>query len=159
MATTDWNWRHPVELQDYAWDCSAASTAWALQAAGLPYTEDEVIAGLGPSRISPELGLLDASGAGIVDWLASIGVSAENDASATFSEVAVAAGYQPMIMGGRSWYHWTGVRMGGPAWGVPELPYLLLANPAPGWVGISQYMSDSDFADLGPFSAIWFTKW
>lgn len=159
MAVEDWAWRHPVELQDVAWDCAAASTAWALQAAGLPYAEYEVVTGLGPSRISPVHGLLDASGAGIVDWLATIGVTAENDAEATWSEIEGAAGFQPMIMGGRGWYHWSGVRMGGSAFDGATRGYVLLANPAPGWMDIGQWMSDDDFAALGPFSAVWFTKW
>jgi len=159
MAVDDWNWRYPVELQDYAWDCAAASTAWALQACGHPYTEDEVIAGLGPSRISPALGLLDASGAGLVEWLASIGVTAENDPDASFSELEAAAGFQPMVCGGRGWNHWTGVRMGGVAYrGVP-FGTILLANPAPGWMGITQYLTESASLVLGPFSAVWFTSW
>jgi hypothetical protein len=159
MATDDWDWRHPVELQDYAWDCAAASTAWALQAAGLPYTEDEVIAGLGPTRISPQLGLLDATGAGLVEWLASIGVVAENDPEASFENLEAAAGFQPMVCGGRAWYHWTGVRMGGVAFDGAARGLLLLANPAPGYMGISQLLSASASHALGPFSAVWFVQW
>jgi hypothetical protein len=159
MAVEDWNWRHLVELQDYAWDCAAASTAWALQAAGLPYTEDQVIAGLGPSRISPALGLLDASGAGLVEWLASIGVTAENAPNASFSDLEAAAGFQPMVCGGRGWNHWTGVRMGGVAFDGVFRQVILLANPAPGWMGIGQYLTESASLVLGPFSAVWFTAW
>lgn len=159
MAVTDWNWKHPTELQDYPWDCAAASLAWALQAAGLPYTEDQVVAGLGPTRISPEYGLLDASGAGIVDWLAEIGVVADNDPSASWDEMIDAAGFQPMIMGGRAWYHWTGVRMG-PAPAPTSLPNMLaLANPSPGYRGVYQTMTPEQFAALGDFSAVWFLNW
>ena len=135
MSVENWNWRHPVELQDYAWDCAAASTAWALQACGHPYTEQMVIAGLGPTRISPTYGLLDASGRGIVDWLATIGIGADNDSEATWDEVSAAAGFQPMVIGGRSWYHWTGVRMGPYAVGQFNVPYLLPAT----WTSVSTY--------------------
>lgn len=159
MATTDWDWRSPVELQDYPWDCAAASTAWALQAAGLPYTEDQVIAGLGPSRISPEYGLLDASGAGLVQWLGEIGVTAQNNAQASYSDVVAAAGFQPMVIGGRAWYHWVGVRMGSIAAGLPSVVGLALANPAPGWMNIQQTLNSYQFEKLGPFSAVWFTNW
>ena len=159
MGVEDWNWRYPTELQDYAWDCAAASTAWALSAAGLPYTEQEVIAGLGPTRISPTYGLLDATGAGIVQWLDSIGVAAEHVDVASFEDLEYAAGFQPMVCGGRAWNHWTGVRMGGLAFdGVPR-DFLLLANPAPGWMGIEQYMTRADVGSLGPFSAVWLTGW
>lgn len=159
VAVTDWNWHYPVELQDYAWDCAAASTAWALSAAGIPYSEREVIAGLGPERISPTYGLHDATGAGIVDWLATIGVTAEYDELVSWTEITDAAGYQPMIAGGRAWYHWTGIRMAGPAGGDADFPYVLLANPSPGWMGITQWMNIGDWEVLGPFSAVWFTKW
>ena len=159
MATTDWNWKHPTEIQDVPWDCAAASTAWALQACGLSYTEAEVVAGLGPARISPALGLLDASGAGIVDWLATIGVIAENDADATWDELVAAAGHQPMIMGGRAWYHWTGVRISGVLVHPDLYDMVSLANPAPGWMGVDQVLSRTRFAELGPFSAVWFVQW
>lgn len=159
MSVEDWNWRHPVELQDVPWDCAAASTAWALQACGRPYTEAEVVAGLGPTRISPAYGLLDASGQGIVDWLASIGVTAESNPSATWSDVYYAAGHQPMIMGGRAWYHWTGVRISPSALGRPDTDALALANPAPGWMAVHQLMLPEDFEQLGAFSAVWFVAW
>lgn len=159
MAASDWNWRLPTDVQDYPWDCSAASTAWALRTIGLDYTEDDVIAGLGPGRISPTLGLLDASGAGLVAYLAEIGVGAENNPAATFQHVSDAAGFQPMVMGGREWCHWVGVRMGGPCAGRPSIGQLVLMNPAPGYMGVGQYMDALDFDQLGPFSAVWFTSW
>jgi hypothetical protein len=159
MGLDSWNWRHPVELQDVPWDCAAASTAWALQAIGYPYSESDVVIGLGPSRISPAHGLLDASGAGLVEWLSTIGVAAENNPAATWADVTAAAGYQPMVMGGRQWCHWTGVRM----WAglvFPELAgYVALANPAPWWMGVNQIMNQAMFDDLGPFSAVWFVTW
>lgn len=159
MGVLDWNWAAPCEYQDYAWDCAAASTAWALQAAGLPYSEDDVIKGLGPSRISPTYGLLDASGAGLVQWLGEIGVTAQNNPNASFSDCLAAAGYQPMVIGGRTWNHWSGVRMGGPAFGRPDVFALALANPSPGWMEVTQWLDQPTFAYLGPFSAVWFTSW
>jgi hypothetical protein len=159
VALSDWNWRHPVELQDVPWDCAAASTAWALQAAGLAYTEADVVAGLGPTRISPAYGLLDASGAGLVEWLGSIGVGADNDADATWQEVLDAAGHQPMVMGGRAWCHWTGVRIASTTLRADLPEIVALANPAPGYDGIGQLMYPLDFQRLGSFSAVWFTSW
>lgn len=156
MAAEDWNWRHPVELQDVPWDCAAASLAWALQAYGRPQTESEVVQGLGPSRINPQYGLLDASGAGLVSYLAELGIPAMNDSNVSWEELVGAAGYQPMVMGGREWCHWTGVRMGGPCYMLRDVGVVLLANPAPGFRGISQYMDEPDFSVLGPFSAVWF---
>lgn len=159
MGVTDWNWKLPADHQDYAWDCAACSTAWALRTVGKKYTEQDVIKGMGPKRITPTHGLMDASGAGIVSWLAEIGVQAANDADATWDEVQAAAGYQPLIIGGRAWYHWVAVRMGSDTVGHPERETLLLMNPSPGYAGVYQLLDPTAFAKLGPFSAVWFTSW
>lgn len=156
MAPTDWNWRLPPELQDVPWDCSAASLTWALNAWGVSTTEAAVVAGLGPGRISPQWGLLDASGAGLVEYLAELGISAANNPDCTWLDIETAAGYQPMVIGGRAWCHWSGVRMGGTAFGLGNVGLVLLANPAPGYLGIDQALDVDDFSRLGPFSAVWF---
>lgn len=159
MAVNDWNWLLATDYQDYPWDCSAASTAWAMRTIGYPHSEQDVIAGLGPGRISPSAGLLDASGAGLVEYLGEVGISAQNNGSASWQEVVDAAGYQPMCIGGRAWNHWVAVRMGGPAVGRSDLRVLLLMNPAPGYAGVYQSLDEVAFAGLGPFSAVWFTSW
>jgi len=159
MALTDWNWRLPTDLQDYPWDCSATSTAWCLRTIGRNETEQDVIAGMGPERISPSLGLLDASGDGLVEYLAELGVSAENNPSASWTDVIGAAGHQPMVIGGREWCHWVAVRMGTWAIGRPDLDIIALMNPAPGYRGVGQTLDPEDFAALGTFSAVWFTAW
>lgn len=159
MTLSNWNWHLPVELQDYPWDCAAASTAWAMNTIGRNVTEQQVIAGLGRHRISPTWGLLDASGAGLVEYLAEQGITALNDAEASWEEMQDAAGFQPMVMGGREWCHWTGVRMGSTAIGRDDLGLLALANPSPGYQGIEQLLNRDNFARLGPFSAVWFVSW
>jgi len=159
MGVEDWDFKYPVELQDVPWDCAAASLTWCLNAAGWNMTEAEVVASLGPTRISPALGLLDASGAGIVDWLSTIGIAAVNNPSCTWLDITGAAGNQPMLMGGRAWCHWTGVRMSTLTAGVPDWDVVALANPAPGWCGVGQTFDAYQFQDLGSFSAVWFTRW
>lgn len=159
VGVEDWRWRQPVELQDVPWDCAAASLAWCLQAAGYPATEASVVAGLGPSRISPTYGLLDASGAGLVEYLGELGIAAENNPAATWSDMQAAAGYQPMLFGGRAWCHWSGVRMGTDCAHISGVSALALANPSPGYMGIEQVMDPLDFEQLGPFSAVWFIAW
>jgi hypothetical protein len=103
--------------------------------------------------------LLDASGAGIVEYLAELGIESDNDAQATWQEVQDAAGYQPLLVGGRAWCHWVAVRLGSDLIGRPDLAALALMNPAPGYRGIYQVLYDFDFDELGPFSAVWFTGW
>jgi hypothetical protein len=126
---------------------------------GFSYTEQDLIAALGPSRISPSLGLLDASGSGLVDCLGELGIAAENNGEATWEDVIGAAGYQPMVIGGRAWCHWVAVRMGPSA--APNAPpeIVLLMNPSPGYMEVSQTLNPFQFEELGPFSAVWFTSW
>lgn len=159
MALSDWNWRLPRDNQDYPWDCAACSTAWAMRTVGYEHTEQDVIAGLGPSRISPLLGLLDASGAGLVSYLAEQGIGAENNAAATWADVWAAAGSQPMVIGGRAWGHWVAVRVKRQVAGSYGGYELWLMNPAPGYMGVDQVLNDQQFPELGPFSAVWFTSW
>src|SRR5215469_7693792 len=138
MAIEDWNWKLATDPQDYPWDCAACSLAWCLRTIGKNYSEQDVIHGLGPSRISPTLGLLDASGAGLVEFCAEIGVTAANNAAASWSDVLAAAGFQPMVIGGRAWCHWTAVRMGSLAISRPDLDVLALMNPADGYMNVNQ---------------------
>jgi hypothetical protein len=159
MGLTDWNWLLAPDPQNYPWDCSACSTAWAMRTVGYPHTEEDVIIGLGPGRISPSLGLLDASGAGLVAYLSEVGITAQNNASASWGDVMAAAGHQPMVIGGRAWCHWVAVRMGSAALGRPDINALALMNPADGYMGVSQTLYQLDFERLGPFSAVWFDSW
>jgi len=159
MAASDWDWRLAADPQNVAWDCAACSIAWCMRSVGYMYTEEQVIAGLGPSRISPTYGLLDASGAGLVEYLAEVGISAENNGNATWDNLVAAAGYQPMAAGGRGWYHWTAVRMGGICAGIGDVGAIALMNPADGYMNVSQVLYRADFDRLGPFSAVWLTGW
>lgn len=159
MGVEDWQWWLATDLQDYAWDCAACSTAWAMRTVGYEVSEQDVISGLGPSRISPSHGLLDASGAGLVSYLAEQGIGAENNPDASWNEVMGAAGFQPMVIGGRAWYHWVAVRMGSEAAESANTDALALMNPSPGYMNVYQMLYPDDFSRLGPFSAVWFTSW
>lgn len=130
-----------------------------MRTVGFPHTEQDVIDGLGPGRISPSLGLLDASGAGLVSYLGEQGIAADNNPDASWEDVVAAAGYQPMVIGGRAWNHWVGVRMGSSAAGIDGDPPIVLMNPAPGWLGVGQYLEHERFIQLGGFSAVWFLGW
>jgi hypothetical protein len=159
LAAGDWNWRLAADPQDLPWDCAACSTAWCLRTIGLEYSEEDVVEGLGLGRISPTLGLLDATGAGLVSYLGEVGVNAENNPSADYDSVLAGAGYQPMVIGGRTWCHWVAVRMGSTCFGLDSDPGLALMNPAGGYMGVEQVLTREDFSRLGPFSAVWFNSW
>jgi hypothetical protein len=91
--------------------------------------------------------------------LAEQGISAENNPDASWQEVQDAAGYQPVLVGGRAWCHWVAVRLGSDLVARPDLAALALMNPAPGYMSVDQVLYLEDFERLGTFSAVWFTAW
>jgi hypothetical protein len=95
----------------------------------------------------------------LVSYLGEVGISAQNNPQASWGELVDAAGYQPMVTGGRAWNHWVGVRMGSRAAGLAGDWSIVLMNPAPGYMGVDQLLDAEYFDLLGPFSAVWFTSW
>jgi hypothetical protein len=108
---------------------------------------------MSPRYVNSDVGLLDASGAGIVKVLADRwGVTARNLPSASFDDVMPLAGRQPVAIGGRNWGgpglgHWSAVR------GV-DGDRLVLANPATGSRFGQTTLTRQDWARMGPFSAV-----
>jgi uncharacterized protein YraI len=139
----------PTELQVQDWTCSIRSTMWLLKSIGVAVTPAEAQDAMSPRYVSSEVGLLDATGAGIVEVLRDRwGIEAFNRAPVSFEEVAGWAGTRPVAIGGRNWGHWTAVR------GF-DGERLVLANP--GGTGPrfgQQTLSREQFADLGWFSVV-----
>jgi hypothetical protein len=152
----EYDWQEPARLQENDWDCSPESMEWCLYAYGRTpddnWIEESMIA---EDVVSVEAGCLDASGAGLAAWLTRHygpdGYVGSNDPEVSFDAVVEEAGQglYPVAIGGRAWYHWSGVR------GYDDgADLLLLANPAPGWQGVYQTMTRAQFAQLGPFSLV-----
>ncbi len=143
----------PDEKQRQDWTCAIRSTMWLLKSIGIAVTPDEAQDAMSLRYVTPELGLRDATGAGIVAVLRDRwGVTAENHASVTFDEVAALAGKQPVAIGGRNWGgpgkgHWSAVR------GF-DGTRLLLANPASGPVYGDPSLTREQWAWRGPWSAV-----
>jgi hypothetical protein len=144
----------PTELQVQDWTCSIRSTMWLLKSIGVGVTPADAQDAMSPAYVSSEVGLLDASGAGIVQVLRDVwGVTAYNRAPASFDEVTGWAGRCPVALGGRNWSHWTAVR--GTRTNEAGETVLALANP--GGTGPrfgQQTLNRQQFADLGWFSAV-----
>jgi uncharacterized protein YraI len=140
----------PTELQVQAWTCSIRSTMWILKSIGVAVTPEQAQDAMSPRYVNSDLGLLDASGAGIVAVLQDVwGVTAFNRAPVSFDEVAGWAGRYPVAIGGRAWGHWTAVR------GLDANGNLVLANPGGTGPRYGQQTLDrQQFADLGWFSAV-----
>jgi Transglycosylase SLT domain/Bacterial SH3 domain len=139
----------PTELQVQDWTCSIRSTMWMLKSIGIAVTPAEAQDAMSPRYCNSAVGLLDATGAGVVEVLRDCwGVAAFNRAPVSFDEVAGWAGTRPVMIGGRNWGHWTAVR------GF-DGERLVLANP--GGTGPrfgQQTLNRQQFEDLGWFSAV-----
>ena len=139
----------PTELQVQDWTCSIRSTMWCLKSIGIAVTPAEAQDAMSPRCCNSDVGLLDASGAGIVQVLRDRwDVEAFNRNPVSFDDVASWAGKCPVALGGRAWGHWTAVR------GF-DGERLVLANP--GGTGPrfgQQTLNRQQFADLGAFSAV-----
>jgi hypothetical protein len=55
----------------------------------------------------------------------------------------------PLLLGGRTWGHWTFVR------GIDSDGNLLLGNPAPSWKFVGQTMDRAEFNRLGAWTLVW----
>ena len=156
----------PAFAQNDDWSCAPTSTRWGLWAYGRQPTEQWLENSmLSAGVVTMQYGLMDASGAGLANWLNVEygppeygGFVASNDPSVTFEEVCLeaATGKHPLMMGGRAWGsggHWTGVR------GYdPSSNRILLANPASGYGGITQSIGREQFKAVGPFSMVRLTN-
>jgi len=141
--------RSPIRGQTWDWDCSAAATAWMGRSLGWGWAESDVAYEFVRAGIAtPQLGLLDGTGAGIVRWLSDQPFPAQSS-RASWSIVTARVQTCPCIIGSTRWYHWVGVR------GTDDSGNLALANSAPGWAGIWQSMSREQFDMFGDFYAVW----
>jgi hypothetical protein len=144
----------PIVPQNHDWDCAEQSTLWALTACGRhpsdTWMENQMLVEHIESTVE---GLLNSSGAGLVAFIieqyGEFGFYANNEPSVTFDAVAAETGPYPLLIGGRAWNHWSGVRN----YDVVN-DVLRLANPADGWKGVHQTMNRGQWATLGPFSMV-----
>lgn len=145
----------PAIAQNDPWSCAPTSLRWALTALGLSPDEQTVEANIQAEDVaSMEDGLLNATGAGLAAFIrrhwGEFGIEANHEPFVAFDFVALEGGHAyPLLIGGRTWGHWSGVR------GYNrDLDVLELANPANMFKGVGQTMTRTQFANLGPFSMV-----
>lgn len=156
-----YNRNEPVHPQEHDYDCSQDSTEWAMWSWGRrPADSWMEQAMIDQGVMSKEQGLLDGSGAGLAKFVkdnySEFGYDANNTPSVTFDDLAAefAAPNNPYpgVIGGHHWGsagHWSGLRDYDASHDV-----LRLANPADGYMGVSQTMTRAQFNALGPFSLV-----
>lgn len=138
-----------MPLQTANWTCSACSLAWALRATAADTTASEwrMVEEIGtPENINSTYGLMDGSGLQLRRVLANYGLNS-NQAWMTFDQVYAMVGEYTGMMSGGAWYHWVALRgkIGDAIW---------IANSSPGYMGVYDILSRSDFNRLGPFSVV-----
>lgn len=136
--------------QTVDWTCSACSLAWVLRAtaADTEATEWGMVAEIGtPQNINSTYGLMDGSGSQLQRVLSEYNLDSAQG-WLTFNQVYSVAGAYTGLMSGGGWYHWVSIRgrSGNDLW---------IANSAPGYMGVWDTLSVSDFQRLGPFSVVW----
>ncbi len=152
----------PCDVQPDDWSCSIQSVQWLLRSIGRhpdqahPVTDPWLRSELVPHIVSPDVGLQDASGQQMADWVTrTYGVEMGFVAQAspvTFDDVAAGAGVNPMMCGGRRYGpggHWVGIRR------LQSDGTLLLANPAPDYTQTGPSLDRAEWDARGPWSCIW----
>lgn len=149
-----YDWSYPSIAQNDQWSCAPTSIRWSLSSWGRNPSESWLENSmLSEGVVSVDEGLRLASGVELAAWVTrhyqEFGYQGDSDPLVSFDDVAaeVVTHKHPVCIGGRGWYHWTGVR------GIAD-GRLLLANPAPGWKGVSQSLTREQFEYLGSFSLV-----
>lgn len=161
LTRVRYNPNEPAHPQEETFDCSQEALEWALWSYGRRPTDEWLESTMiAEGVMSPDVGLRDASGRGLAEFVRrhyqEFGYDANHEpgsspgwTSLTFDMVAAEAGSYPLLIGGRAWNHWSGVR------GYDRVrDVLLLANPSNGHMGIQQEMTRAQFSNLGPFSMV-----
>lgn len=116
----------PLRLQFEDYSCSIRTTQMMLESVGILVDIGTLHGQMVPEYVSEEVGLLDGSGAGIVQMMRiHYGVVAQNFSPATWDGVVDVAGKLPVGLGGHGWGgvgHWVAVR-------YVKSDTLVLANP------------------------------
>lgn len=144
----------PAVLQPNDWSCSIASTQWLLRSIGRQPSWDWLVAMMVPGLVDDREGLHRGDGQTLARFIQEqYGYPAGNLGEVGWDDVRGRAGTTPLALGGRRWGdggHWTGLR------GYDSrADALLLANPAPGYAGVWDRLTHSQFDAFGPFALVY----
>lgn len=136
--------------QAYNWNCAACALDWTLRATALDVysTPEQATAAIGhPENINARVGLVDGSGAELRRVLDGYG-QPTGQAWLDFDSVYQLAQHTTGMLAGAAWYHWVAIRGidGNSIW---------IANSAPGYRGVTDWLDREAFARLGGFNCVW----
>jgi hypothetical protein len=139
----------PPERQRQPWSCSIRTATWMLRALGVDIDAGRMQDILVPDYVTPELGLLQGDGSGLAAVLADQSGQATGHAGVSWDWLCAHAGTMPIGIGSPSLYHWVAVRA------LNDDGTLALANPAPGYQGLDDTMSEAQFDQWAPWAGVW----
>ncbi|MFN8525125.1 MAG: lytic transglycosylase domain-containing protein [Chloroflexota bacterium] len=153
-----------AERQVQSWTCSVRTAAWCLKAMGIRPDDDGLAGSLQDwmaerGLVSPANGLEDGRGYGLArtlrEWMAPRPEAATVEVleHLAWEWLHEHAGQGPVALGGHGWGesgHWVAVR----GWNA-DRSILRLANPAPGYAGVYDELTEDQFNALGPFSGVY----
>jgi hypothetical protein len=135
-----------------SWRCAPAALWWAFGSYGFLVSNGWLErALLDADLMVPKLGMTDKSGRSIADWVnrhvGGLGFVADSKEWVEFPDVAERAGSCALLLYGKAWGHWVGVRSA-------ERDLLRLANPNPGFVSVYDALPAAAYELLGPFNLV-----
>lgn len=146
----------PPVRQTASWTCSAASLAWVMNAlkveapSGLQWDEwdgvNEIRRVGGESAISPDYGLAYGNGQDLETVYNEYGYVVQRQ-TVSWADLVYLCELGIGQLGGARLYHWTGVR-------GYDGTLFQLANPSPGWKGIQDDLSASEWNAWGAWTAV-----
>ena len=142
-----WDPLYPMAAQLYEWTCSICSFQWVIESTGTADLSREAagqVIGY-PDCVNETYGLMNAQC--LIDAFAFMGLAA-HQAWVTFDQAYAIASHTTGCLNGTGWYHFVAVR------GVGD-GTLWIANSAPGYRGVYDTLSRSQFEALGPFQVIY----
>lgn len=139
----------PAERQVQSWSCSVRTATFMLRSLGIDMDASRLEDVLVPDYVTPELGLLQGDGAGLAAVLADQSGCPTGHRWVDWAWLQAHAGTEPVGIGSGTLYHWTAVR------GLNDDGTIALANPAPGYGGLGDVMTEAQFNHWAPWAGVW----
>lgn len=148
-TTMTYNPDQPPERQVQPWSCSIRTATWMLRSLGIDTDAARMQDLMVPDYVTPELGLLQGDGTGMAQLFREhFGLIAEAGWT-NWADLCERAGTEPIGLGSGSLYHWVAVRR------LNADGTLALSNPAPGYQGLYDTMTEAQFNQWAPWARVY----
>jgi hypothetical protein len=138
-----------AERQVQSWTCSVRTATWMLTSIGCDLNAADMQSILVPQYVTPELGLLYGDGSGLAAVLADQSGLPTGHLWPDWDWVVAHAGTMPLGLGSGTMYHWVSCR------GVTDDGALWLMNPAPGYLGVGDTLTEAQWRRWAPWACVY----